>query len=739
MTMQALPVALSSVLSEVCGKYVDGHGKNTQVVQYKDMILDACLQHGYASVRRMGPKTMGCHPRNRDGGGIHVKRAHSRIQKIVKAGCSASALKENLVGIEDHPINKHIETFTVAQTALSPEYAQYRAGDIKGGTLGCSHCTHGMAQLHDERPCVLEGISEEGKMSQNLCFSDKLLKQFTMEGMDWLMIRWEVEVAFPLVPTIVQAALNTTQQIAEGESWPQLLCKIAQACEVQKNKDGDVDIKKVQLQVIKSQPPRAHDVPDMVEFVRVWGGLPSAFHVNEMSKMSQTFPSDRVVSGSFFKWLAQLRESFSVQAMPSFFVNAVLYVHASSMDGVQDDIARYITKQEVAMLGNKLKRATVMEADKLLSRGQKIVDMLPSQQKLQLLATLKHEVVMCVLARKGHNEIDKRTLAQIAADFAKRASGIDDRDQPQPSGAQTAHAARNVVTYNADGEVVGCKSTLSNKGFNEGDFVTKVRDAAGTVINDKCKQWRIKSANEDGTMTLLSVSIEGKVTEEESTVTIEEFIACYREVHRIEVVGHFPMSAPENNTEMQQLAIKGQVSSCILAMTREHPSPDVILMNAPEKKVIAKDAYPALSLRIAPSTSSVHIETDAKKTVNPKSVECDIEGYDGRIMLNSMPNTKDFTCVFWNMKVVGKRDDANMELEAISYNFKIPCASSAKLNKNPWMSFTAYRAVNFKEISAMSELVLYRENQSKGADPSEKAKRKVCAVIEASKKQKASE
>ena len=131
--------------------------------------------------------------------------------------------------------------------------------------------------------------------------------------MGWLFIRLENEADFPDMPIIIQSALNTVSQIAEGESWVQNLMKICQQCEMQKLPNGDINVKKVCMQVQKSQPPRPQDVPDLVDFVRTWGGLPSCVHIHEHLLLSQTFPSDRVVTGNFFKWLTQLKKPFRHQ------------------------------------------------------------------------------------------------------------------------------------------------------------------------------------------------------------------------------------------------------------------------------------------------------------------------------------------------------------------------------------------------------------------------------------------
>ena len=95
----------------------------------------------------------------------------------------------------------------------------------------------------------------------------------------------------------------------------------------------------------------------MTEYVRVWGGLPTGSHIHELNLLSSLLPSDRIVSGSFFRWLTSLRHSFSVENMPSHFINAVLYCHAASNEGVVDDFARFISKGDVMSFGSKSKAA----------------------------------------------------------------------------------------------------------------------------------------------------------------------------------------------------------------------------------------------------------------------------------------------------------------------------------------------------------------------------------------------
>ena len=72
--MPTLPVELDDILANICSKFSGGRGQNTQVVCYKDQSIAACQEWGYGSHRKMHCKAMGCHPKNRDGQGIHLKK-----------------------------------------------------------------------------------------------------------------------------------------------------------------------------------------------------------------------------------------------------------------------------------------------------------------------------------------------------------------------------------------------------------------------------------------------------------------------------------------------------------------------------------------------------------------------------------------------------------------------------------------------------------------------------------------
>ena len=122
----------------------------------------------------------------------------------------------------------------------------------------------------------------------------------------------------------------------------------------------------VQKKVLQSQPPRQVDIPDMTDYVRVWGGMPSGSFVRDLGPlMSHFVPPDRIISGDIFKRLSLLK-FLATEELPAHVVNCVLFLHAASKTHVCDNFARFVTKGDITNLGGEKLRPHVMRANGVL-------------------------------------------------------------------------------------------------------------------------------------------------------------------------------------------------------------------------------------------------------------------------------------------------------------------------------------------------------------------------------------
>ena len=130
----------------------------------------------------------------------------------------------------------------------------------------------------------------------------------------------------------------------------------------------NVDIMKA---VLRSMPPHAIDVPDIVDFNQKWGGGVSEFFVNDVLRFCQLMNVNPTVhvSGKTFRALANL--DFGAGTVPSRAVNAILKRMAVS-EKVIDSIACVYRPTDIsAICTNKQKTAMFSEADKIMGNFPK--------------------------------------------------------------------------------------------------------------------------------------------------------------------------------------------------------------------------------------------------------------------------------------------------------------------------------------------------------------------------------
>ena len=464
------------------------------------------------------------------------------------------------------------------------------------------------------------------------------------------------------------------------------------------------------------------DVPDLVEYVRYWGGLPTGVFVRDLAKMANWIPSDRIVSGHFFKWLTDLRKEFGVDEMPSHFINAVVYAHAANNALVQDGFARFIQKAEIAQFGKKDKKADVLKADCFLKRSRSLMAQLPQGPRMALAGELHTAIVTAVLARKPKDkDVPVPTIEDVVERFTASvcvAMGVDvpvssvnvskkntDKDDKEP--------VQNVILYDAVGNAANVgKLTMHNKGFHVGTH----------VMNNKAKtkldQWAISAIGADGCVKLQKVSSNWVVEDDDRTnieLDVDVFTAEFKEVAKIEIRKHTKHADPHYMTmpELDTLAYRGHIADIVQAMARDFEPINAYMVIAPERKVFAEQQYAIGECKMAPITMSFTIETIDSKKCPQSAIECRCTSPGFRAFLNPMGYSEECVSLFWLIEKKETREEANMELTTIEYRLKKPSVKTD--NDNNDIVITMKYATNFQVIKAGDAILLHKtaEHQAK--------------------------
>jgi len=196
------------------------HERSAKVVASKDIIIDLLEKHGGSFEMELQPHEVAVHPMNRDTEKITADGVARRGAKVVAVGGSVKVVQANEpTAFEENPETKHIEKSQMDLCAQSPKFARYKTGQIKAGSVSVSHFNHFLASALDGVDCDIDSISDGGKMSQAKIFCDETVSRLAHRGIRWRLIKWDIEVLFPSLPDLLQAAFNVPGQVQEGDQW----------------------------------------------------------------------------------------------------------------------------------------------------------------------------------------------------------------------------------------------------------------------------------------------------------------------------------------------------------------------------------------------------------------------------------------------------------------------------------------------------------------------------------------
>jgi hypothetical protein len=709
-------------VQKLCAEFERGDDGSKQV--YIRDQLDEIFKP-YMLPWRLLPKQVGIHPLNRDEAAMTPAGVWLRGGRILASGFSFKAIGK-LWAFEDHPVTRHIQKHTLKVTSGDPLFATMNE-DVKVGPANWTHSNHFVCMVVDQTLCTHRDIPiVDGRIDKAAIFKDPKncrMVEFAEQGQTFHVFPYWVEEMYPLLPKVFQSACNQEQQVQEGEGWQQLLKKISgRAAEiiVAGKQPNNNEICKA---VLRSQPPHAIDVPDMVDYNSKWGGGKSEVFVKDVLRFCRTTNVDPSVHvpGRIFKALASM--DFGAETLPSFAVNAVLKRVASSERVVDGVACSYKPSDISSIVGNKDKRALFLEADKIMRRCAKILDENGSTEAERSIheSWLQLTLVDHVMSKPSKGGETFTDLAAISKIFLSKVfvnlDTLADIDDSPPS-----YSGASIVEYSADGHAIDVpKMALHNKGFSEGCTYVKAKQTA---------VWKLISIAGDGTSKLQAYSPLGKLTEETIEITGVELAHEYKAFDKsFKLLNEYPSNEGKYNKLLIGEVFEGRVKDCLLTLASTVPNQTVVVRLSPARGVFANGDITDLCL--APTTRSVSFCGDKKKHSSlPKCIVIDPKGTATEFALISPPLDKDFCSAFFVVQPTHDEQKVNVKRVEKKVNFIVP--TTGKLGITGY-TYTAKIPcyVNVGTIKNGSELFFFREKEV--AKPHEY---KALGVVLSAKKQK---
>ena len=125
------------------------------------------------------------------------------------------------------------------------------------------------------------------------------------QGLEWTIIKHQVETQYPELPELIQRALNVEHHVGQGESWDEqfrFTVQKAKARTIGNGSQTQPGWNVVLTIVAASSPPFLADLPHHVSFLKKWGGgIQLQLADDTLGYIGVAMPQCRIVLGSFIE------------------------------------------------------------------------------------------------------------------------------------------------------------------------------------------------------------------------------------------------------------------------------------------------------------------------------------------------------------------------------------------------------------------------------------------------------
>ena len=345
------------------------------VCSQRDAIMETLEKAGHLVYKqKIHPMHVLCHDMNRSGQGLDPARCIQLMEAIANVGFSNELTAAIAFEIPPTgPRRAAIETFNVRMAAVSNDIlAPVDAGVGKVASVAGSHLSGGLRAIYFGMSSDSAVLSVNGKLSAlNVGATDQAFKDVLEHGVEYTVIRWQVEAAFGALPDMFQEVGNIGGHIHSGESYVSVLLKIVTRAANLARDGQDIDWDLVQRLVLRSCPPNPTDVPMMCQYVANWSGsATNPYLLHDLQEYTRSLRSARSIRGPTFSALANL--NFGV-GKGGRFRTAILKACASAEErfcNTHGECTKLLTAADIATIAvGKKNHAIATQAEAVMMKA----------------------------------------------------------------------------------------------------------------------------------------------------------------------------------------------------------------------------------------------------------------------------------------------------------------------------------------------------------------------------------
>ena len=370
---------------------------------------------------------VGVHPANRSGAGVGGSEAQVHgLQVLSKAGFSLKKASD-ATAFQSPPAHtqhfREAKAFNDKQCSLSnglvPPLSKLILLSV-GGTHTNTFCRQVKAAV---KSIVPELADESGHLNEEILVRGRpQFKQALTKGLKWFQMHWSTPFIWPLLPTLIENALNT--EARKNQSEIEVMLYMHKLMVQQIEAGGTPNWSEIEANAQASLPPCASYIGSLTAFVKNNSGGMSGELLKDLVKFSKTFGCDekgalRALGGEFISAVATLNFG-GLEKYP--FVKTSLFELNLQSNHLIDNICKFITPTIVKGLLHKDKRDHVKLCECVMQQARSISSSLNLTEELAI-KSLGMLDVRCAAFLTGKGKalegIDFNTVEEIEKTFLK--------------------------------------------------------------------------------------------------------------------------------------------------------------------------------------------------------------------------------------------------------------------------------------------------------------------------------
>ena len=584
---------INSMISSCIG--VGGSERKARIKSTADEVCALLMEKGLAYKEVMPLFRICVHPENRFKSGLTPSDVHELLELILEAGFSFT----EMVGARSFELapgkegDKQFDAYRRIQTLSMGTLPTLSRDDVRILTVACSHTVSGLL-------CADQGVNSNA-ISEKYCIDGKISKEKVIEacpsinaplknGIEFLIIRHQVEAKCPQLPEFLQEAGNANKGVERKPTKVQLMLQISSRVVAGISETSIV-------RSIESQHEHVRgEVKDLIAFARQWSGGIDPVFIKDIDAFTKTLKVQRELPSIVIGALAKCK----MAEWPEYIVACVKAMIAAPDTYVSKGKSTLLSTSDVDTIDGKNKKLSV-EAASYMRKARVYTDRLVELGLGAGCADRARGTLECLFVSFVHakkiksKEVRLKSLKDIADKFVRSIElemtpgTCPDRpweveEAPTETVQPAASAPRNFTSCG-----LLDASVLQTRGFAEGAFVedcdgawfqiVKIRDQVVDVVPHGCKIPIISKTVAQSIDMYTKVDM-GKATTELST----------------------PLPDPSTTSAMIE---KLYIARCTMALHKvwlDVADVDVTCTVAPTRKVCVNKAYRQNGLVLVPLT-----------------------------------------------------------------------------------------------------------------------------------------